>query len=189
MNIRKEALASLIWAILLFSYSPSAAHDVVFPAEKLKALFPQAQSFEQKDLYVSDEQRSRMESLLGYRLPEEDLKPSVYFAIVRDTPDSPPRKGAAIMFVDAYGQGGKIEIGVVVSPKGDLSKIHVFENKESTKATEKSFLKQFEGKKLSESFKVGADITASAGNEKSSQAVASAARRGLLIITELFRKK
>lgn len=190
MNIRNSTVVpSFVVAALLFSAVPSFAHDQVFPAEKLKILFPQAESFEQKNLYVSDDQRSRIEGLLGYKLPDEDMKPSVYFAIVRNTPDSPPRKGAAIMFIDAYGEGGKIEIGVVISSKGELAKIHVFENKESEKVTRQSFLRQFEGKKPSEVFKVGADITAPTGKERSAQAIASGARRGLLIIDELFKKK
>ncbi len=185
----KITLLGLMFVAPLFSADPSFGHDLIFPAEKLKALFPQAESFEQKNLYVSDEQRSRIESRLGHKLPGEDLKPSIYFAIVRNNPDSPPRKGAAIMFIDADGEGGKIEIGVVVSGKGELSKIHIFENKEFEKVTRSTFLKQFEGKKPAESFKVGADVTAPAGVEKSAQAIASGARRGLVIITELFRKK
>lgn len=190
MKFMKYAVCSLFLSIMTIFFSGSSfAHDLVWPGEKLKILFSQAESFEQKNLYVSDEQRSRIEGLLGYKLPDEDLKPSVYFAIVRNTPDSPPRKGAAIMFIDAYGEGGKIEMGVVVSSRGDLAKIHIFENKESEKLTQQSFLRQFEGKKPSEAFKVGADIAAPAGKERSAQAIASGARRGLLIIDELFKKK
>lgn len=92
---------SFLFIMAIFFSGSSFAHDLVWPGEKLKILFSQAESFEQKNLYVSDEQRSRIEGLLGYKLPDEDLKPSVYFAIVRNTPDSPPRKGAAIMFIDA----------------------------------------------------------------------------------------
>jgi hypothetical protein len=161
----------------------------VFPAGKLKILFPSAQSFEQKNLYMSDEQKASIEKALESRLPEEDLKPSIYLAIVKDRPEAPSRKAAAIMFIDAFGEGGKIEMGVVVSGKGDLMKIQVFENKESSKVTQQAFLRQFEGKKAAESFKVGSDIAAPAGADKSAQAIASGARRGLLIINEMFRKK
>lgn len=161
----------------------------LWPAEKLKALFPQAASFEQKNLYMSDEHRSSIEKVLGSRLPEEDLKPSIYFAIIRTGADSPPRKAAAIMFVDVAGEGGKIEMGVAVSGNGELMKVILFENKETEKVTRPSFIKQFEGKKASEPFKVGTDISALTGSEKSAEAIASGARRGLLIINEMFRKK
>jgi hypothetical protein len=188
--IMKKSVAILA-LVFGFSVSGSAAfgHDLVWPGQKLKALFPQAESFEQKNLYVSDEQRAPIEKALGARLPEEDLKPSIYLAIVRNTPDAPLRKAGAIMFIDAQGDGGKIEMGVVVSGKGDLAKVLIFENKESPKLIDPLFLKQFEGKKASDLFKAGSDIKAPAGMDKAAQAIANGARRGLFIINEMFRKK
>lgn len=187
--MKKIAFINMLSIVLLCLVSLSFAHDLVWPGEKLKAMFPTAESFEQKNLYVSDEQRATVEKTLGYRLPEEDLKPSIYLAIVRDSKSSNPRKAAAMMFIDAHGEDGKIEMGVVVSSKGDLVKIHIFENKESEKLLQPQFLKQFENKKSSDLFKAGADISAPAGREKSAQAIASGVKRGLLIINELFRKK
>jgi len=183
----KRFNAALILFIFSFVLIPalSSAHDLVWPGEKLKAMFPQAESFEQKNLYVSDEQRSRIEIALGSKLPEEDLKPSIYLAVVRTSPDSPPRKAAAMMFIDAYGKGGKIEMGVVVGGKGEIIKVLIFENNESGEVSSDAFLKQLEGKKASDSF----TVKAPAGNEKPAQAIASGARRGLLIINEMFRKK
>jgi hypothetical protein len=93
------------------------------------------------------------------------------------------------MFIDAYGEGGKIEMGVVVSGRGELVKIRLFENKESPELAQQAFLGQFEGKKATDPFRSGADIAAPAGTNKSAQAIASGARRGLLIINEMFRKK
>ena len=188
-NIRERLLNLSAIILLLFFVSVSFAHDLVWPGEKLKILFPQAESFEQKNLYVSDEQRTAIERALGSRLPEEDLKPSIYLAVVRSSPEAPPRKAAAMMFIDAHGEGGKIEMGVVVSGKGEIMKVHIFENKESEKLLQPQFLKQFENKKSSDLFKVGADISAPAGREKSAQTIASGARRGLLIINEMFRKR
>jgi len=174
---------------LFFNAGAAFSHDLVFPAEKLKTLFPLAQSFEQKNLYISDEQRAKIEGPLKSRLPEEDLKPSIYLAIVKDSPETPPRKAAAIIFIDAQGEGGKIEMGVVVGGKGDIIKVRIFENRESPKLLDQSFLKQFEGKKAADSFKVGSDITAPDAAAKSAQTIASGAKRGILIINEMFRKK
>lgn len=187
--MKKITLISIAGIFLLFSALPSLAHDLAWPGEKLKALFPQAESFEQKNLYVSDEQRAAIERALGSRLPEEDLKPSIYLAVVRSSPEAPPRKAAAMMFIDAHGEGGKIEMGVVVGGKGEIMKIYIFENKESEKLLQLQFLMQFENKKSSDIFKVGADISAPPGREKSAQAIASGARRGLLIINEMFKKR
>lgn len=165
------------------------AHDLVWPGEKLKALFPAAESFEQKNLYISDGQKAAIEKVLGGRLPEEDLKPSIYLAVVRTAPDGPPRKAGAMIFIDAHGDGGKIEMGVAVSGKGHIMKVQLFENRESEKLLRAEFLKQFEGKKGSDPFSVGTDIEAPVGQEKSAQAIASGARRGMFIINEMFRKK
>jgi hypothetical protein len=167
----------------------SSAHDLVFPAEKLNTLYPGAISFEQKDLYMSDQQRSRIEEDLTVSLPEEYLKPSIYFVIVKQSDDAAPRKAAVILFIDAYGDGGRIEIGVVVGRKGELMKMLLFENNESSNLAARSFLRQFEGKKGSDLFVVGRDIAAPEGDEKTAQAIASGARRGVLIINELLRKK
>lgn len=181
--------AFAILTSVLFAGSSSSAHDLVWPGEKLKTLFPQAASFDQKNLYVSDEKKAVLEKALGGRLPEEDLKPSIYLAIVKDSPEAAPKKAAAIIFIDAHGEGGKIEMGVVVNGKGELMKVHIFENKEPETISKPTFLKQFEGKKESDTFKVGADITTAGATVKSAQAVASGARRGLLVINEMFRKK
>ncbi|MBI5074514.1 MAG: hypothetical protein HZB62_05025 [Nitrospirae bacterium] len=187
MRTITAAVSLLVFTGLIAGSSYS--HDLVWPGDKLKVLFPQAVSFEQKNLYVSDEQRANIEKALGVKLPDEDLKPSIYLAVVRNTPDAAVRKAGAIMFVDAQGDGGKIEMGVVVSGKGDLAKVLIFENKESSKVTDPTFLKQFEGKKASDLFKTGSDIKAPEGTDKAAQAIASGARRGLFIINEMFRKK
>ncbi len=190
MNRRK---ASIPWAflifLLLFPVCSTSAHDLVWPGDKLKTLYPEAETFEQKNLYISDQQRAALEKKLGGSLPEEDLKPSVYFAIIRSGPDARPRKAAVLLFVDAPGENGKIEMGVVVSGRGELIRVHVFENKEPEMLSRPDFLKQFEGKKASDKFQVGSDIQAPAGTVRSAQAIAYGARRGLLIIEELFRKR
>ncbi len=173
----------------VFLHAGAYGHDLVWPGEKLKILYPEAVSFEQKNLYVSDEQKAAIERALGSKLPEEDLKPSIYLAIVKTTPDAPARKAAAIMFIDAHGEGGKIEMGVVVNGGGDLLMVRIFENRESGNLSQPGFLRQFEGKKAGDSFKVGRDITAPKTVKKSAQAVASGARRGLVIINEMFRKR
>ncbi len=178
---------SLVFLLLLPSLLH--AHDLVWPGEKLKVLYPDAVSFEQKNLYVSDEQRAHIEKLLGSRLPEEDLKPSIYLAVVKTDPDERPRKAAALMFVDAHGEAGKIEMGVVVSVKGELLRVIVFENNEIAEVSQQAFLRQFEGKRASDAFAVGKDIAAPAGAAKAAQAIASGAKRGITIINEMFRKR
>jgi hypothetical protein len=58
-----KTLKTILFLLLLIPLytSVSFGHDLVWPGEKLKALFPQAESFEQRNLYVSDEQRKHIE--------------------------------------------------------------------------------------------------------------------------------
>lgn len=183
-----KAIIFLLMILLVFP-TASYVHDLVWPGEKLKLLYEHAVSFEQKNLYLSDVQRAEIEKALGSELPEEDLQPSIYLAVVKSSPDAPPKKAAAIMFIDAFGKGGKIEMGVVVGGKGELSEVQIFENNEAENLGQHSFLKQFKGKKGTDPFQTGVDVISPAGQERSAQAIASGAKRGLLIINEVFRKK
>lgn len=168
---------------------PAYGHDTVWPGEKLQAMYPAAQSFEQRNLYVSDTQKARIEAVLGATLPEEDLKPSIYLAVVRKDVDDRPRREAILLFIDAQGQGGVVETGIVVNTRGELAAVRIFENREPEAIRGKSFLDQFAGKTAAAPFAVGQDIAAPPGLEKTAQAIASGARRGLLIVDELFRRK
>lgn len=183
-------LNPLMLMLLMVSWpSVSAGHDSVWPGDKLKTLSPRAESFEQKNLYVSDEQRKNIETALGSILPEEDLQPSIYFALTRSSPDALLKRYAAIIFIDAYGKGGKIEMGVVVSGRGDLEKVLIFENNESESLRQPTFLEQFAGKRADAPFKTGGDITFPAREKESAQAIAAGAKRGVMIINEVFKKK
>jgi hypothetical protein len=181
-------LHSLILTLFLGA-APSSAHDTVWPGDKLKTLAPAAESFEQRNLYVSDLQRQRLETALGTTLPAEDLKPSLYFSIVRNTADGPARRSEVILFIDALGQHGKIETGVVITSKGRLARVRLFENQESPLLANEAFLAQFNGKGPADPLVVGQDIKAPAGQEESATAIAAGVRRGLLLVAELFKKR
>jgi len=187
---RRAALGLILFFLLLFPPGTGSAHDLVWPGEKLKILFPEAETFRQKNLYVSAAQQERIEERLGRRLPPEDLKPSIYLALVRGTPGAKPRPAAAMMFIDAWGEGGKIEMGIVVGGDGRLRRAAVFENREAVDLAESGLLRQFEGKSESEDFRVGGDITVPPGvPEATARALAEGARRGLVIINEMFRRR
>jgi len=86
---------------MFFHACASFSHDVIFTAEKLKTFFPHAQSFGRRNLSPSDAGRARIEGQLKNRLPEEYLKPSIYGALFKELPETPPEKTAAIIFIDA----------------------------------------------------------------------------------------
>ena len=180
-----------LFCILISLAVPSLtpAHDSAWPGKKLEKMYPEAQSFEQRNLYVSSMQKQRIEEKLGSPIQDEDLKPSIYFAVVKRTPEARPQKVAVMIFMDALGQNGRVETGVVLNTKGELEKLEIFENNDPPALFGPSFTEQFKNKTNSQPFTVGTDITAPQGQEKTAQAIATAARRGMLIINELFRKK
>jgi len=182
-------LGVVLFFFMILPY-PVSAHDAEWPGEKLEKMYPDAQSYEQRNLYISSQQRQNIEGKLGEPIQEEDLKPSLYFAVVKLTPDSKPQKAAVMIFMDAHGQEGVIEIGLRMSSKGVLEKIEIFnKDTQSDLISGPDFINQFQGKTHIQSFKVGVDITAPKGLEKSGQAIATATLRGMLIINELFSRK
>ncbi len=182
-------LAFLVFVSLFFLPQLSPAHDSVWPGQKLENMYPAAQSFEQKNLYVSSRQKQNIEKILGESLRSEDLKPSIYFAVVKKSPTAQPKREAVLIFIDAEGKNGVIETGLVMGTNGAIKKLIIFENNEQAALSSPGFADQFVGKKSTQPFAVGIDITAPKGLEMSSQAVASGARRGLLIINELFKRR
>jgi hypothetical protein len=179
---------SLLATLILFSSYEAFGIHPVWPGNKLKIIFPGAVSFEQKKLFILDEQEQRIEEMLGFQVRDEDLWPSIYLAVQRKTPDERPKKVAAIIFVKAYGEGGKIELGVVVGRKGTLVRVHIFENNEPEVIASTDFLEQFKGKKAGDSFQVGRDIVSPEKHKRSAQAIASGAKKGLVIINEMLRR-
>lgn len=187
----KKLFRPVLLAIALgvASATGAIAHDLVWPGEKLEAMYPEATSFDQKNLYVSDEQKVRIQATLGRTLPEEDLKPSIYLVIVKATPEARARRVAALMFIDAWGRGGKIEMGVGINGKGTVSNVRVFENKEEAPLDGSPFLDQLQGKTKSDAFQVGADLQTMGVDKKTATAIAEGTRRGVVIINEMFRRK
>jgi len=59
----------LVTSILLMFFGMATAHDTVWPGDKLEKLAPEAISFEQKNLYLSDVQKKtlRLSLMRNYR--------------------------------------------------------------------------------------------------------------------------
>jgi hypothetical protein len=179
---------SLLATLILFSSYEAFGIHPVWPGNKLKIIFPGAVSFEQKKLFILDEQEQRIEEMLGFQVRDEDLWPSIYLAVQRKTPDERPKKVAAIIFVKAKSEGGKIDLGVVVGRKGNLLRVHIFENNGHEVIVSTDFLEQFKGKKAGDLFQVGRDIVSPEKHKRSFQAIASGAKKGLVIINEMLSR-
>lgn len=187
-SIYRKSIGLLIMFVLAAAM-PVFGHDTTWPGEKLERMYPAASSYEQRNLYISSPQRQRIEQELGEPLREEDLKPSVYFAVIKKNPEAKPKRAAVMIFIDAEGANDIIETGIVLNSTGMLEELMIFENREPPAISNPVFLSQFKNKKHTDPFQVGKDIQAPPGLEKTARAIASGARRGMLIINELFKRR
>lgn len=186
MQLRGIFIMALI-AALAFA-SPTGAHDTVWPGDKLQHLMPEAVSFEQRNLYLSLVQQEHIEQRLQRSLPPEDLKPSLYLAVTRDSPDSVPKRTAAIVFIDVQGPQGRIELGVVVNSSGALLKVDIFDRKPTDVPIPPAFLGNLEGLRNDQALPPWDRSNFTRTEQQTLEAVAAGARRGLVLINEIFRR-
>lgn len=155
----------------------------------LKQLFPEATSFlRRKDSY-SPEQVAQIEAALGFQLNPEDKEPEFYIA-VDDSGERRRLLGVAI-FIDPRvesrlleGAVVRMEVGIGVDTRGRISRVRLYDYRGSRALTQDSFLNQFIGRTLEDSFAVGPDkeIQPVAEEPLESQLVADAARNALYLM-------
>ncbi|MCX6842966.1 MAG: hypothetical protein NTX53_11865, partial [candidate division WOR-3 bacterium] len=136
---------------------------------------------------ITDSMKLRIEKRLGTTLDADETQ-FKYFPVFKGT-----KRVGTVMTHAGKGQFGAIEV-VVAVVEGDsgpiIKAVRIQRDREKAKAAlrGKEFLGQFKGKGLTDAFKVGEDIeTAAKGAEKASQAVATAARKLLIVYDELGR--
>jgi len=136
---------------------------------------------------ITDAQKQRVEERLGFTLDADETQ-FKYFPVFKGK-----ERAGTVMTHVGKGQFGAIEV-VVAVVKGDsgpvIRDVRIQRDREKAKAALRSqdFLGQFKGKGLTDTFIVGEDIeTAVEGAEKTSQAVATAARKLLVVYDGLGR--
>ena len=174
MNAFRLMILSLVAINLIIS--SAHAHQKSWPGKKLSATFPAGKNFVQKQVTLNAAQIKWVENGLGEKIRTEDSTPVFYATTSADAPAS-----IWVVFLDATGANGKIEMGVAVSSAGKVINVAVLDSSESKDLQTLSFLKQFVGKVGTEKFKVGDDVRAPEGQSVAAQAIASTVRRGLLL--------
>ena len=162
--------------LLLCASRPSLAHDRSWPGKRLGDTLPEANTFAQKQASLTAPQISWLEKNLGESIRAEDRTPRFYVGTAKDG-----AVAGTVLFLDATGLNGKIEIGLAIAPSGQVVRVVLFEHSERASLTSPTFLGQFAGKKAAHKFKVGVDVTSPSGDEKGAQILATAVRRGLLL--------
>ena len=195
-NIRRERMISrisrqtykglmlLIASMIMFTPLLSQAHETEYPGEKLDAIFPDAKKFVQRNVVLTKEKIASIEKELGKKLRKEDLKPTFYIAISKEK-----KPLGLVLFVDVQGPSGVIDGAAGLNMKGKVTKVKVYEHKESDAIASEKFLKQFIDKGIEEKFEVGKDIEAVNGQEEASKAVALIPKKTLVMSYALFLKR
>ncbi len=136
---------------------------------------------------ITDSLKVKIEKRLGIALDADETQ-FKYFPVFKGT-----KRVGTVMTHAGKGQFGAIEV-VVAVVEGDsgpvIKAVRIQRDREKAKAALRSteFLSQFKGMGLTDKFTVGEDLkTAVAGAEKASQAVATAARKLLIVYDELGR--
>ncbi len=174
---------TLITLALFVCFSSTAfAHNRSWPGKRLEEMLPEAKTYSQKQGSLTPPQIAWVEKSLGEPIRAEDRNPLFYVGAAKD--------GAVVgtvVFIDASGLNGKIEMGLAIDPVGRVIRALLFEHSEGAYVASSAFLGQFRGKKASDKFKIGVDIKAPTEEKKGAQIVATAIRRGLLLAMAALR--
>ena len=169
-------ISILIFVTAAIAPHQASAHQRTWPGRRLAEMMPAANKFTERSVTLSAAQIAWTEKSVGESIRTEDKTPSFYVGV-----DAKGRSLGVVMFVDATGENGKIELGVAIDLAGAVAKVALFEHSESSAVASNDFLGQLAGKKAADKFKVGDDVKAPSGGGKAAQAIATATRRTLLL--------
>jgi hypothetical protein len=178
---------SLLFLMVVFAGTTSASLCVWRqPDTDISGIFGSG-SYKTVFADITDAQKQKIEKRLGFALDADETQ-FKYFPVFKGT-----KRVGTVMTHAGKGQFGAIEV-VVAVVEGDsgpvIKEVRIQRDREKAKAAlrGKEFLGQFKGKGLTDAFKLGDDLkTAAPGADKASQAVATAARKLLIVYDELGR--
>lgn len=156
-----------------------AAHDVGFPEQTLKNVFPKATGFTLRKKTLSPPQLAKIEKASGSKVQPNDNPLSYYVALGKSS-DGSGVLGTVVM-VDAFGPKGKVDLAVGIHRDGTVARVVVVQNHDDPGLASVAFLEQIEGKNAESSMTVGKDLHYP-GDSKSAQALVNAVRRGLHLL-------
>lgn len=157
-------VAPIIISIIILQLPVLCSAEVYLSTEAAtKKIFPTLQRFEKKDFAIEGQ---RVKVLTVY-----EAEKIIGWAVV----------------TDEMGKARPITFLVGIGPKGEVLGIYVLEYREmfGSEIKRRSFLRQFQGKSLKSSLKIGQDIDAVTQATISSHAATLAVRRSLKIIEDL----
>jgi len=184
---RKAALPLAVLACfaVLFAVRTASASLCVWraPDEDIASIYD-ATSYKTVFEDIGDELRARIEERLGYELDADETQ-FKFFPVFNGE-----EQVGTVMTHAGKGQFGVIEVVVAVIDTGTgaiVKAVRIQRDREKAKGAirSKEFLGQFKGMTSADGFEIGADLnTAEDGAERSSQAIANAVLKLLIVYDE-----
>lgn len=190
--MRKAIIAAMAAMIVCGGTLSARAERLMTDDKAIKTMLPGAESVEKVATPVSAEQLAAITKALGGRL-YADGKPG-------KTPKEYEfsfglqggKRTRAVFLCAEPGKWGVVGFAIGLdAASGKITDMGVttLSEKRGRPISLKSFLKQFLGKDKSAPFEVGKDVNAVAGATISTKAAAFAARKAVVVYSELFLKK
>jgi len=175
----QKIIFNLLLILIIFSLV-SYAESYLSQERYLKDIFPELEEIETKEMYLTQENRGRIEKILGYDILGNSFE---FHTAKLEKIDK-----VYCFIVSEFGKHGLISFAVIISQSGRIEDMAVLESKEikGAKIAKKRFLRQFSKKSLNDPLKLRKDIDAVSGATVSSKAATKAAKKVLLIWEELF---
>lgn len=161
--------------------APAAAETFWDKPSVLKAFFAKSERVTFARLAPTAAQQATLKTRLGYAAP---AMLTVYYGVTKDKID-----GIAVID-DEMGQHQPITFAALIGTDGAMQRLEVMVYREAYggDVAQARFRNQFAGKTATDPVRHGADIVAVAGATISSKALATGARRALILADELLVK-
>lgn len=165
--------------LLLLLTAPAWAHgDEGVTQATLKKLFPAADSFVTKSLNLSPEVRKKIETRLGTKLEDHDLKTPAFVATAKG------RSLGVAWATDAHLKEGDVDVIVGVDLSGKLTGLALAHSPVASLG-QSSYLNQYKALTVRSNFAEGKELKPHK-NGAASRLVAAAAKKAAVVIHESF---
>lgn len=174
-----------ILAAALLAFAPRAHAEGIYLNEPQLAakLFPDAPTTQAAPITLTDAEAAEVSKLFGYRIEQH-----TYRAIT--VSDSTGIKGT-IFVLDVMGQNAPITFGVGVTRDGVIRGVEVMAYREprGEEIRNPRFLRQLQGKHITDKVALGVDVDAITGATISSRSATFAARKALALAQVLHARQ
>lgn len=179
---RRRVLGGLLATLAAMLIRPPLGFAVVYLSreEAVRSLMPDAETFSETTVELTEAHRERAAALLGGRL--RDATATFWVG---------ERNGQVVGYatvLDVIGKEQPITFMVAVAPEGAVRGVQVLAYRESqgSEIRSKRFLDQFAGKTLAAPLRLGRDVHGISGASLSSRSTAYAVKKALALVTAVY---